>query len=228
MYELIQYYGLPVSGGNYRYFQRLIKQWGLSTVHWDKPPRNLVRCSDAEILVFDRRGNGSRETPKRLKKAFASTGVEEVCVVCRLPPRWNGKPLRLQVDHINGIPYDNRVENLRWLCPNCHTQTDNYAGKAASKPDRRKYCVCGQVIGARNNQCGSCRKKCRTGPLRPQAEKANWPSDEELKAELLNTPATSIASRLGVTSTALKKRCNRRGIPTPPRGFWAKVKTDKT
>jgi predicted RNA-binding Zn-ribbon protein involved in translation (DUF1610 family) len=42
---------------------------------------------------------------------------------------WNGNPLSLQLDHINGVPNDNRMENLRFLCPNCHSQTKTWGSK---------------------------------------------------------------------------------------------------
>lgn len=51
------------------------------------------------------------------------------CAICGNIGEWNGVSLTLQIDHINGIRNDNRKENLRWLCPNCHSQTDTYCGK---------------------------------------------------------------------------------------------------
>ena len=53
---------------------------------------------------------------------------------CGQGPSWNGRPLVLQVDHINGDPLDNRQENIRFICPNCHTQTENFAGNKRKAP----------------------------------------------------------------------------------------------
>jgi 5-methylcytosine-specific restriction endonuclease McrA len=66
----------------------------------------------------------------RLASAILCVGLYPyVCAECRQPPEWNGKPLVLQVHHINGDPTDSRPENLQFLCPNCHTQTDTFAGR---------------------------------------------------------------------------------------------------
>lgn len=78
-----------------------------------------------EILCIN-----SPVTRKVLKDYLARHNVLEYkCAICGNPGEWNGVSLTLQIDHINGIRNDNRIENLRWLCPNCHSQTDTYTGK---------------------------------------------------------------------------------------------------
>ena len=66
----------------------------------------------------------------RLKERLLKDGLLEYkCSCCGNPGIWNEKPLTLQLHHINGIHTDNRLINLTLLCPNCHTQTDNYGSK---------------------------------------------------------------------------------------------------
>ena len=60
-------------------------------------------------------------------------GREYKCEICGIDPLWNGKELRLQVDHKNQNWLDDSPENLRFACPNCHSQTHTYAGKNSKK-----------------------------------------------------------------------------------------------
>lgn len=77
-----------------------------------------------------------KDTPysnmSKLKQRVINGGLLEYkCSICGINT-WLNKPLTLQLDHINGDNRDNRIENLRLLCPNCHSQTDNFCGKKRS------------------------------------------------------------------------------------------------
>ena len=73
-------------------------------------------------------------TTAKVKKRLIDEGYMKCeCVWCGVKDTWNGKPIVLHLDHINGVNNDHRLENLRLLCPNCHSQTDTYAGKGKRK-----------------------------------------------------------------------------------------------
>lgn len=83
------------------------------------------RLSDEDIFCRD-----SLAHSRTLKRRYIElTGEPDCCSTCRIGPRWNGLELVLQLDHRNGIRDDNRLVNLRWLCPNCHSQTSTYCGR---------------------------------------------------------------------------------------------------
>ena len=64
-----------------------------------------------------------------LKKRLIAEGLKQHKCECCGITEWNGQPAPIELDHINGNHHDNRLENLRILCPNCHAQTDTYRGK---------------------------------------------------------------------------------------------------
>lgn len=125
--------GLSVDGKNASIqIKKRSAELGLSLDHFDpmKAAHNKTQYSLEEILVE----NSTYRNSDRLKKRLLNEGLLTYeCVICRNKGVWNGEPLALQLDHINGNHFDNRIENLRLLCPNCHSQTSNFSGKNANK-----------------------------------------------------------------------------------------------
>ncbi len=89
------------------------------------------------ILVKDSPYNSMTCLKKRLKNEL---GWEHKCSECKNTV-WNDQPIPIEIDHINGDHFDNRLENLRFLCPNCHAQTDTYAGKNTKRCKENKKTI---------------------------------------------------------------------------------------
>lgn len=114
---------------------RRIKSWGIDTSHFDtKKFKKGLQClhrRDADVRLVLRPEGSRREEAYILRRCLLQIGREYKCEMCGQQPTWNGKVLVLQVDHINGIRWDDRPSNLRFTCPNCHSQTENYGVKNA-------------------------------------------------------------------------------------------------
>lgn len=217
--------GLKPSGGSHAHIKHLIVSYGFDSTHFHGAGWSLRRVAGgpeplraAEILIRCRRP-GHKERGSILRRALREIGVPDKCALCSLPPVWSGKPLRLEIDHIDGDPLNNERGNLRLLCPNCHSQTETFGSRNAKRPSKkvltRRYRV-GEGV------CGRSTKPERTPKPRPT--KASWPPTEVLAAMVWANSALTVAKRLGVSSVAVKKRCARLGLPTPSRGYWAKAK----
>lgn len=134
--EALSKIGLKPAGGNYKQFNNYIQEYNIDISHftgqgWNSgsrfrpitPAKNLV-----EILVE----NSNYQSSKLRQRLINEKIFEHKCSRCK-NIEWQGQNIPLELDHINGINNDNRLENLRLLCPNCHALTDTYRGKNVNK-----------------------------------------------------------------------------------------------
>lgn len=132
--DVVRNLGLRPNGGAHSHLCRVIKQLEIDTSHFRR--RNTgarrLRLPASEVLVANRLA-GRREKPTMLRRALVEIGVPYACALCGNTGSWLDTPLTLQVDHVDGDLYNNTPQNLRFLCPNCHQQTPNFAGRSRGK-----------------------------------------------------------------------------------------------
>ncbi|URM91254.1 HNH endonuclease [Streptomyces sp. MRC013] len=136
MCDVLRHLGLGVVGGHHTHISRRVRAYGIDISHFRAPERRGVprRSGAPEHVLVRQPADRARRVPSdRLKSAMAALGVPERCVLCGTGPVWRGSPLPLEVDHVDGDWRDNRIDNLRYLCPNCHATTDGYRGRAKGR-----------------------------------------------------------------------------------------------
>ncbi|MEU7424181.1 HNH endonuclease signature motif containing protein [Streptomyces sp. NPDC040750] len=137
--EVLRRLGLDVVGGHHTHIGRRIKAYGIDTSHFRAPTRRGAprRPSAPEALLVEQPAAHARRVPAdRLRRAMTAMGVPPRLPRCGTDAVWRGRPLPLEVDHIDGNWRDNRIHNLRFLCPNCHSTTDTYRGRGRGRTRR--------------------------------------------------------------------------------------------
>lgn len=140
-------------------------------------------------------------TTHRLRLRLIKQGLKEhKCENCQLT-EWQGKPIPLELDHIDGNKEHNELSNLRVLCCNCHAQTETWRGRKLKKPLQSFLCqTCfKRKVSRINLRCKSCAAKSR------KHTKIMWPTVEELINRVKVTSFSQTARELGVTDNAIRK-----------------------
>ena len=137
MADVIRQLGYKQSGGVHRWLTGHIRRLEVSTEHFRGRghPKGVKRPGTGRRIPLEQLlKENVQYSPSRLRQRLVAAGIKEnYCEECGLDS-WRGRPLSLALDHINGDHLDNRLENLRILCPNCHSQTATWCGKSRRSP----------------------------------------------------------------------------------------------
>jgi len=201
---VLEAFGLRCFSHNYRTLKQRIKQEGLDWEILSKKWRKQSLCRLHEEMkkpltsFLVEHGSYSRNA---LKRRLLEEGLlKNECVLCGQGPEWRGKPLVLILDHINGIYNDNRVENIRMLCPHCNSQQDTFAGRnnRGRKDSIENRCVdCGKKVLVHSIRCRKCSRLAMRKTVRPDVE--------ILKKEVGEIGWEATGRKYGVSGNAVKK-----------------------
>lgn len=180
----------PYIGGEARNsLKRRLVADGISTTHFN---RTITKNINRKIENCDMFVCNSPHTRSVIKRRIIRDKLLPYrCSKCECQAIWNNEPLTMVLDHINGIPNDHRIENLRFLCPNCNSQTPTFAGRNTKRVRSEKTTYTKKI---------------------PKIRKVDWAQTNllEMKKTMSNV---KIAQRLGVSETMVRKKL-KSSIPT--------------
>ena len=196
------------------------KQW--TGAH--KEPNNSYFLTDEEYFAFGTSRTGQSTRVRLLKEKL----LPYRCAMCGNNGRWQGGTLHLEVDHINGNHFDNRLSNLRFLCPNCHALTETFSGKNARKTQKLAPLVRFTFLEESSQSSLQKRRVCqRCGkPISRWSKKGYCPTCSALAARKVERPDPTIlleevfhhgcawASRkYGVVESVIRKWLKQAALP---------------
>lgn len=198
------------SGGNYKTLKHRIAYDNLdisklNLTRYTKR-KNIVKDIN-QLLVVNSTANRHRIKHILIKHKL----IKYECQKCGLKNSWQNELLVLQLEHKNGISNDNRLENLCFLCPNCHSQTNTFSGKNKPKIiQSTKICLdCKQNIKKTSVRCRSCSSKIKG--IKQQKFKVSKKKLTQL-LYTYNNNLSQIANKYNVSSTTVKKYCKKYNI----------------
>lgn len=212
--EVLRKIGLTVRAGNFDTVKRFVKKYNIDISHlkgrgWRSGIRSVSvkYLKNKDYLLVE----NSVISRTALKKYLLYSGkLKNQCSICNCSEVWQGKPITMVMDHINGVNDDNRIENLRMLCPNCNSQQSTFCrGRFFSQPIAKEDKKCSQCNSRIHCQTKTylC-KECNGIKQR----KVPRPSKEELEKLVSENSMVSLGKKFGVSDNAVRKWMRQYGL----------------
>jgi len=230
---------LSKTGGNHSYIKSRIVFFKIDTSHFLGKGSNLncspINKKTPQQALVELPFGSAREKTKVLRRCLIEIGKEHKCegTNCGISDKWLDKKITLQIHHIDGNGLNNKIDNLMFLCPNCHSQTENYGRK---KERILNFCEhCKTPINKNRKKCRECFNnqgykniKINKEDNRIKTRKVTRPTKEELEHLINTTPMTKIGKMFNVSDNAVRKWAKYYNIELKNRqGFWTKEKYKK-
>jgi hypothetical protein len=210
--ETLRRLGLRPAGGNHQTLRNLIARYEISTAHFRPGQPSPTARDDMPVSLDQVLVVSSTYSRKRLKQRLYESGLKlRRCEMCGQGEVWNGQRMSLIIDHVNGVATDNRLENLRIVCPNCAATLDTHCGRKNRIRRPPQHCLhCAEPFVPRYAKQRYCSRRCgvhapdarRTHPERRKVER---PSHLQLVADLRELSMEAAARKYGVSSNAVRK-----------------------
>jgi hypothetical protein len=199
--DVLRKLGLRPAGGNHLVLRKWLEAWGIDTRHFDPDLARLVNRGGRratpldEILV-----EGSPYSRKHLKARLYAAGLKQRrCELCGQGELWRGERMALVLDHINGVGDDNRLENLRIVCPNCAATFETHCGRHNRIERPARPCErCGCEFVSRHRGQRYCSRPCGARHPNRSRRKVERPSYAQLQADRETMSMLAIGRKYGV------------------------------
>lgn len=211
--ETLRRLGYCSTGGNWKTLQRRVAELGIPTDHFDPYRATRERGRRQRIPLESILVEGSTYSRSSLKERLYDAGLKERrCELCGQDETWNGRRIGLIIDHINGVRDDNRIENLRIVCPNCAAGLDTHCGRKNRLDVPTRECErCGESFRPKYAKqrhcsvaCGTRWKRPANKPL-PAARKVARPPQATLLREVRALGYRATGRKYGVSDNAVRK-----------------------